>query len=348
VFSLNREDGRTLNSPADAQWARNVALMSSGAGRYSVVPFGLPAWNASMFLIDNASGGQDLITTNFSLGPQSWTYRNAWTSLSGYDWVSNSALFFRGNPAGSASIRALLSTYSPQIGVQPWALVDGVWKGGVGQYLNTSTIQKLCCGNAAPSGATMVSVDGKDYVDAGYGFSCEFRKTPSSPPIALVHFNGQEIVGGYKGQTIVYGQTPLIGTDRLLAYSFSADGTSVSRVSMTVSNEVQQSLESNQMQCGDVNGDGFDDVYFMRSKRDLMPVVYLNDGAGNLKLADAAVFPKSPDSSGLTNFVLADMDGDGVQDLIYFPIYTPSGSYNDLRIRIHKGLRTMRQSDAKK
>jgi hypothetical protein len=117
---------------------------------------------------------------------------------------------------------------------------------------------------------------------------------------------------------------------------------------MTVSNEVQQSLESNQMQCGDVNGDGFDDVYFMRSKRDLMPVVYLNDGAGNLKLADAAVFPKSPDSSGLTNFVLADMDGDGVQDLIYFPIYTPSGSYNDLRIRIHKGLRTMRQSDAKK
>lgn len=348
VWSLQREDGRSINQPPTTQYARNVAMMSRGDGSYQLIEWGSPAWGAGFVSMDNARGGRDLVAVSNSHPPQAWTYDRAqgWTAVPGFDWVGgNGSLFFGRADAGSASTVAVRSLLNAQaVGLELFAGDGGVWYRADAVTEAATQVQKLCCNNSQPTPATMTRIDGKDLIDPSFGFSCLLRRTPSSPPEMLTVFEAQEIVGGYAGQVIDYGQTPLRQVFRIMSFSPSAAQRLV-RNPLTLRNELQQDVKANRMSCVDVNGDGHDDIVLHASRNGQTPLVYLNDRNGAFDRVAASGLPRSPDygGQGLSNYIIADLDGDGVHDLLYFPIVGTAGA--PIRPQLHRGLRKIDSSD---
>jgi hypothetical protein len=348
IWSLQREDGRSINNPPTTQYVKNIALMSQGNGRYTKVEFGTPAWGAGFAAMDNATGGQNLVALSNSQPAQGWTYSltNGWTQVTGYEWVGgNGTLFFSKNSPNSPSTQALnMVTTQSQIGVQLYTSTVGAWSSSEGFYYPASVIQKLCCNNLQPSGAAFVSVNSKDYVDPSFSFTCQIRRTPTSVPEALTVFEAQEIVGGYKGQVVVYGQTPLQELFKIMSFSPSTGGALV-RNSLTIRNEITADVKANRMACFDVNGDGYDDIVLYISKNNQRPVIYLNDKKGDFDLVSTGTYAVSPDygSQGLSNYIITDINNDGIIDLIYFPIVGTPGS--NMKLQLYKGLRSINSTD---
>ena len=349
VYSLNREDGRRINNPPTTQYVKNVALMSQGGGRYTAVPIGAEAWGAGFVTMDNASGGKDFIAMSFSDSPRAWTYsNNAWAAVPGFSWVGGSgSLFFSRSSPGTGSSRAINTILNSTVGVELYTNTSGTWtKKGEFGYPN-SIIQKLCCNNAQPSGANFTQIDGKDLIDPSFGFSCEFRRTPTSAPEALVAFDANEIVGGYQGQVVVYGTTPLKEWFKLFSFGVGA-GEVLQRNDLVIRNEVTSSVTANRMACMDLNGDGYDDIilYSTNFAGQNNPIVYLNDKTGAFDRVDPKVFPAAPSDWYLRNYVMADATGDGIREMIYFQIVGNAGSEN--RVQVHKGLRALGAADVLK
>ena len=232
------------------------------------------------------------------------------------------------------------------MGLDLHTLYSGAWtRSPGGFYYPTSRIQKLCCNNNEPSGAIFIRLDGKDFIDPSFAFTCQFRRTPTSRPEALTVFGANEIVGGYTGQVVVYNQTPLLELFKLMSFGITT-GNTLARTPLVIRNEVDRNVMANRMSCGDVNGDGFDDIVLHATKPGQTPLIYLNDGTGAFDRVSAKAMPTSPSAERSSNYVLADLDGDGTLDLIYFPIIAFSGGEN--RILVHKGLRKFTAGDIMK
>lgn len=342
IYAVQREDGRRINNPPTAIYASNVALMSRGNGLYRTEAWGAVAWHSQLVLATNALGKFDVIETTFSQPSQGWRWQGVWTPVPGYDWVSSAgALFLTPTKVGQPSDIAISARSGDLVGVEARKLFGGSWVKSDEFGYPGSFIQKICCGNAGPSGAAFTQIDGKDYVDPSFGFYCEMRRTPGAELEAIVTFNANEIVGGYQGQIVVYGQTELIGTDKLFSFSVNSTGR-LQRNTLTVRNEKTTNTFGNRMACMDLNADGFQDIVIYASKRDSAPLIYLNDGTGAFDRVKDAALPKY-DGSGLPNYIIEDIDGDGIRDLVYFPIVGDKG--RDIRVRIHKGLRQLNKSD---
>lgn len=346
IYAVKREDGRRINNPPTTQYAHNIALMSLADGRYDVALWGTPSWHSDITMADNASGGRDVIELSFSRSAQGWTWNGGWQAVPGYDWLDGAGgLFFGRRAAGEASRLAITSINDGRaVGVGARIRSGTEWT-PVGAFSYPAfTGQKLCCGNAEPSGAAMTRIEDKDYIDPSFGFFCELRRTPSSTPEAIVNFNANEIVDGYKGQVIVYGQTNLVGFDKLFAFSLDGAG-KLQRNALVVRNEVTRNLEGNRMSCDDLNGDGYQDItiYASPTRRTALPVLYLNDGTGAFDRVKESMLPATPTGVGMFNYILADVDGDRILDLIYFPIIGQKGA--PIQIRIHRGQRALAKSD---
>lgn len=345
IYAVQREDGRRINNPPTNQYAFNIALMSKGSGLYSASPWGAAAWHSQLVIAPDASGNFDVIETSFSQGPQGWRWQGGWAKTPGYDWVaSQGAQFLSPTTAGKGSEFAVSATSGSLLGVEARKYsADGWIKTGEFGY-PASTIQKICCGNAAPSGAAFVSIDGKDYIDPSFGMFCELKRTPGSRAEVITNLNANEIVGGYNGQLIVYGQTNLLGTDKLFSFSIDSAG-KLQRSTLTIRNELTLDLEPNRMACPDLNADGYQDIlmYATATKRPRLPVIYVNDGTGGFDRVKDAALPLAPSSPGFYNYVIEDLDGDGIRDLLYFPINGEKGK--PIQIRIHRGLRAINKSD---
>lgn len=345
IYAVQREDGRRINSPPTTQYAFNVALMSKGSGLYEALPWGSAAWHSQLVLAPNASAQFDVVETSYSQGPQGWRWQGKWETTPGYDWVaSTGAQFLTPTTAGKGSEFAVSALSGSLLGVEARKYSVDRWvKTGEFGYA-ASTIQKLCCGNTAPSGAAFVSIDGKDYVDPSFGMFCELKKTPDAKSEVITNFNANEIVGGYKNQLIVYGQTNLLGTDKLFSFSVDSAG-KLQRTTLTIRNELTLDLEPNGISCQDLNSDGNQDIliYATPTKRARYPVIYANDGTGGFDRIKDAALPVAPSSPGFFNYVIEDIDGDGIRDLLYFPINGEKGK--PIQIRIHRGLRAINRSD---
>ena len=128
--------------------------------------------------------------------------------------------------------------------------------------------------------------------------------------------------------------------------SFSpATGGTLVRNSLTIRNEITADVKANRMACLDVNGDGYDDIVLYISKNNQRPVIYLNDQKGDFDLVSTGTYAVSPDygSQGLSNYIITDINNDGINDLIYFPIVGTPGS--NMKLQLYKGLRSINSTD---
>ena len=189
-----------------------------------------------------------------------------------------------------------------------------------------------------------MSIDDKDYVSITFEAGCELKRKPTDESIALMALSTNEIVGGYRGGVIVEASTTLKPVTRLMG--FSVLNSSLTNIGITINNE-STAVRLFGLSCGDVNGDGYDDIVVMPWGRSAVPIIYINDGIGNFNLVDTIKLPLPSTDFQDSTMIYADIDGDGIRDLLYWSLTSLSGNPSQVRYQIYKGQRNINATDMK-
>jgi len=324
ILAVCREDGRNLSPDASNHFAQNVFLTSNGKGGYNVIKQGQYTWNVGAQLIDNELGGKDLIMSPALGLPEIWRYMTSWVLTNTPDWIySVTPLFFKRKSANLGSEILVAGVPYPQIGYTLYYNENGNWN-------KKDTITYPPEGNSKMvpwttwqgyvTQAPLITINGNDYawVDIN-DVKCELKLKKDDPNSVMVSMAmGSQITGGYKGGMLVegVGMTP---TATLMAFNVN-NGKLTQNTTFKINNEFKTNVNlANTITCGDVNGDGYDDIIVYVNNPEQAPVIYINDKTGNFNRVDPALFPGvNTWTQHQTNFY-EDIDGDGVRDLLYFP-----------------------------
>jgi hypothetical protein len=127
---------------------------------------------------------------------------------------------------------------------------------------------------------------------------------------------------------------------------YGADGNILKPLASPIAGETPN-FHTYNFQCEDVNGDGLDDIFM--SRRDnftyggyskMKPILYMNNGRGALVAFDK--FPAPPESYSDSRTFMADLNNDGIKDLVIWDIGPENTTYsisNKNPIVIVKGLK---------
>jgi hypothetical protein len=202
----------------------------------------------------------------------------------------------------------------------------------------------------------LVTIDGQDYTGGGFGNeeSCTLELSPGDAPVAVIQFSAQPIEGNYVNG-IVYTQNDLPVQNRLNVFDVSNAGL-VLKTDVFVDEKIDALYRIDA--CRDINNDGYDDVVLLQNAGSggeptntrAEPIVYLNDQENHLVRLDLTGIPlvdKRDDY--LVHGFLADMNGDAIEDLIWFRQSRPRINATDLDpntrnfIRVHFGLKNLQE-----
>jgi len=165
-----------------------------------------------------------------------------------------------------------------------------------------------------PTEARVANFEGKDYLDMGFVYDgCSIRMTPTSIPIGLRSFLGDEIIGGY------FGQTTLNANYR--PPTLKIFPTEVVNDKLVVkSSIITEKLTSNyyRMKCRDLNNDGYDDIMIELGGGGAL--YYFNDKKGSFKSPKPGIIPEYSFNGFSPSVLYEDLDGDGILDILYYPI----------------------------
>ena len=332
VYAVNREDGRLVDSTEIRNHRSSaVALISNGTG-YNIVKINEPEYGYSVALKENIYGKNDVVLLPFSTS-SAYTYDNGWKKLPGYDWVSNtSTVFFKAISPGLGSTIAVTPSPHPRTGVELWKGYGNNWS-KVHEYKYAEpelVMMKSWTGNTGL--VPLIKLDGQDYIGPSMAGVCEIKKTKNSESEALMLFAANIVIGGYKGQTLVEGdKNTMKGVHKLISFSVNSGG-AITKTDLKIQNEREPSAFY-RLNCLDVNGDGVDDITYHEPQGGppsggtvIYPTIYLNDGNGSFNRVSDKWFPRPPNGS---SYVYEDFNGDGIKDLLYFPLTGYEGSDND-------------------
>ena len=319
VFAVSREDGRA-NEGGESKnmMAETVSLMSDGKGHYSQIKFGLPKWGDDVKLFQDSNGkNMALILPAGYSNPEVWSFNGKWNQVTSYDWMEKNIVM-----VGST----IINKFSNGAKLEIWNLINGIWS-RITEYPYLSTKTKSITVTprvGLPYNANIFTLDNNDYLDMGGLYEgCSLKRTRNGPTEVIYSFLGRLIPGRYTGQTVTTGYSTDYNsgfpTLKLIALGVTEQSKSFNPVTLAT---IELDGNHYHMECDDFNGDGLDDIIIRNTG--FYPVIFINDGNGNFKKIDSKFLPKKPYSS---SEIYVDIDGDGVKDLLYFPIgeYNPDG-----------------------
>jgi len=344
VFAVNWEDGRSSIDDANSnQKARNAVVLSQGNGGYAIFNFGQIAWNYGILLRDNEAGQQDVISVPFG-PPEAFRFSNGMVSLPGYEWVSGSdTLFFR--QSGGAT-KALAPAGHPKIGLDLWIAVNGNWSrtdsSSLGQirFVNWISWQRNRGTNR------LLTMDGTTYISPSISSTCELRLYPSARPLGLVIFSGllidqqrYEQSGDFSNDIYDESGGYLNSVVKIIGYD-TADN-KLSRVALSIAG-IKTNVSDYRLACRDINNDGFEDILITDWRSNTKPIIYLNDRTGGFVAVTDNQYPVA--KQGYEVNMIADLDGDGIPDLLHWPI-AGAPDFPNVRYQIFKGTRHIDSRD---
>lgn len=337
IFAVNREDGRLADNGTLNHKASSVALMSDGQGKYKIINLTKPEYGYRVVLKENTLGNQDVVMLPFEQ-PSAYTYNNGWQKLNGYDWVNNTATtFFKSISPGLGSTIAIVPSPHPRTGVELWNGTNNSWR-KVDEYKfpePTLVYMKSWSGNLGL--APMFTIDGKDYISPNISDSCELTRNSNNNKESLVVFSATEIIGGYKGQTINEGDTNLKSMSKLMVFDTN-NGNALSKKDLSIKNEITSGTIW-KVVCNDFDKDGLTDISYHQpmggapsDPNFTYPGIFMNDGNGNYNRVARKWFPRP--GNGVT-YIYEDMNGDGIRDLLYYPLTGYNGHDTDHGVLAH-------------
>jgi hypothetical protein len=354
ILGTDREDGRNIIGTGENMRSKAVALMS-GPSIYTIVPFGIPRFGDNVIPVRNSFNKLQLLIITADVQVEMWEYNNGWTQiqnefsalnpiqknpvflnprndnkLDNTNFLINNVISYDCNSSGCLKDIYKLELWSKATG--SWAKLDDV------PMLKLKAVQAQTTGPSnfwTPTVANVATFEGKDYIDMGFVHDgCSIKLTPTSPPIALRSFLGDEIVGGYKGQTSLDAnwRPP---TMKIFPMEV------VNNKLVVKPSFITEKLTSNyyRMNCKDYNNDGYDDI--MVELGGGGAVFYFNDKNGGFKKPKDGVIPKFTSQYFSYSVVFTDMNNDSILDIMYYPI-TGNNYFNgvgqssgtDLKIQI--------------
>jgi hypothetical protein len=336
VMSCDREDTRI---PADVAASnmkcQTVSFISDGKGHYNKLTFGNTLWGDDIKLIKDKNGNKQIILLPADTAPEVWAFNGQWNRVTVFDWMQKNPVFIQS--ANSSDPTIIINKYDNGRKLEIWNIVNNTWSKLLDYFYLVSTTILLPNSTQGTATTSIFKVDNTDYIDYGGVYEgCALKRTKDGPTEVLYSFVGGLIEGGYTGQTLTNtGSKPKVV--KLMSLGVTTQNLNISPVTLNT-DQIDSSFYH--MHCMDFNNDGLDDIIVRTTGT---PLIYVNNGQGKFGKLNSNTIPKAPAGA---SHIYIDIDGDGIKDLLYFPINGwQFGSYTKVQFLLHKGNRAIKQDD---
>jgi len=343
LYALNKEDGRA--QAGDAGGASNESpqniLLSNGDGTYALADLGFSEWVHAVDAAQLPSGNFDAVISGFrSPDVRGFRYEGlAFQSVTDYSspggpvnrFGASTLKFLPEYTIGSGSTLAISDSgdCGIQVNLSSFSKASGEWLFSDKTDFNCRTIQNAYESYTGEVGdLPLVTIDGQDYTGGGFGNdeSCALELSPGDRPVAVVKYSAQPIAGNYE-EGVVYKQGELTVENKINIFEVSDSGLAL-KTGVIEGHDVSTLFTFGA--CRDVNNDGYDDLVLLQNaggggeatNTRNKPIVYLNDKENHLVKMDLEGIPEIPVGDNNFDYLihgfLADMNGDSIEDLVYY------------------------------
>ena len=351
LYALNKEDGRA--QAGDAGGASNESpqniLLSNGDGTYALADLGFSEWVHAVDAAQLPSGNFDAVISGFrSPDVRGFRYEGqAFQSVTDYSspggpvnrFGASTLKFLPEYTIGSGSTLAISDSgdCGIQVNLSSFSKASGEWLFSDKTDFNCRTVQNAYENYTGEVGdLPLVTIDGQDYTGGGFGNdeSCALELSPGDRPVAVVKYSAQPITGNYV-EGVVYKQGELTVENKINIFEVSDSGLAL-KTGVIEGHDVSTLFTFGA--CRDINNDGYDDLVLLQNaggggeatNTRNKPIIYLNDKENHLVKMDLEGIPEIPVGDNNFDYLihgfLADMNGDSIEDLVY---YRASRSYID-------------------
>ena len=334
VFAVNMEDGRKGSTTL----VPCATIMSDGRGGYKAEKIGSNEFSQGLTLKDNEFGGKDVVLMPSN---EVLRYANGWNIVDKYDWIGWVQTIFEPRTTSNLASEIAYAQGAASTDYNYYKLNNSIWENR-GSYSLPGKYVPFISYTGDLGQTKMFNMDGKDYVIGGFVESCLFKRNSVSNYEMIGLIVGNEIVGNYNGG-ILYENASYPVMSKFI--SLGLDNNNVfGRLPIVVNNELQ-GISPHRMNCEDLNSDGYDDIVIYRWRGGEKPIIYLNNKNGGFNRVKDTNFPIYTTVEAGQLYV--DIDGDGIRDLIYYPILQNyRGNVNYGRLIIYKGNRQINSADS--
>ena len=351
LYALNKEDGRS--QAGDAAGASNEApqsiLLSNDDGTYASADLGYSEWVHAVDAAQLPSGSFDAVISGFrSPDVRGFRYEGqAFQSVTDYSspggpvnrFGASTLKFLPEYTIGSGSTLAISDSgdCAIQVNLSSFSKASGEWLfSDKTDFVCRSVPNAYENYTGAVGDLPLVTIDGQDYTGGGFGNdeSCSLELSPGDRPVAVVKYSAQPIPGNYV-EGVVYKQGELTVENKINIFEVSDSGLAL-KTGVIEGHDVSTLFTFGA--CRDINNDGYDDLVLLQNaggggeatNTRNKPIIYLNDKENHLVKMDLEGIPEIPVGDNNFDYLihgfLADMNGDSIEDLVY---YRASRSYID-------------------
>ena len=343
LYALNKEDGRS--QAGDAAGASNEApqsiLLSNGDGTYAPADLGYSEWVHAVDAAQLPSGNFDAVISGFrSPDVRGFRYEGqAFQSVTDYSspggpvnrFGASTLKFLPEYTIGSGSTLAISDSgdCAIQVNLSSFSKASGEWLfSDKTDFVCRSVPNAYENYTGAVGDLPLVTIDGQDYTGGGFGNdeSCALELSPGDRTVAVVKYSAQPIAGNYE-EGVVYKQGELTVENKINIFEVSDSGLAL-KTGVIEGHDVSTRFTFGA--CRDINNDGYDDLVLLQNaggggeatNTRNKPIIYLNDKENHLVKMDLEGIPEIPVGDNnfdyLVHGFLADMNGDSIEDLVYY------------------------------
>ena len=343
LYALNKEDGRS--QAGDAAGASNEApqsiLLSNGDGTYAPADLGYSEWVHAVDAAQLPSGNFDAVISGFrSPDVRGFRYEGqAFQSVTDYSspggpvnrFGASTLKFLPEYTIGSGSTLAISDSgdCAIQVNLSSFSKASGEWLfSDKTDFFCRSVPNAYENYTGAVGDLPLVTIDGQDYTGGGFGNdeSCTLELSPGDRPVAVVKYSAQPIPGNYV-EGVVYKQEELTSENKINIFEVS-DSSLTLKTGVIEGHDVDTRFTFSA--CRDINNDGYDDLVLLQNAGSggestntrNKPIIYLNDKENHLVKMDLEGIPEIPVGDNNFDYLihgfLADMNGDSIEDLVYY------------------------------